>query len=39
MQAKPWITFKIRNLIKRRDKLLRKFIKATDDVLKEEFHV
>ena len=38
IQAKPWITTGIRKSIKQRDLLLRKFIKAKDDNLKEEFH-
>ena len=35
---KPWITSGIRNSIKRRDKLLRKYIKAKDETIKEELH-
>ena len=37
-QAKPWITNGIRSSIKRRDKLLRKFIKTKDEVLKHELY-
>ena len=36
IQVKPWITNGIRSSIKRRDKLLRKFIKTKDEVLKDE---
>ena len=35
---KPWITPGICNSIKRRDKLLRKYIKAKDDTIKEDLH-
>ena len=38
IQAKPWITNGIRSSIKRRDKLLRKFIKTKDEVLKHELY-
>ena len=38
IQAKPWITNGIRFSIKRRDKLLRKFIKRKDEVLKDELY-
>ena len=38
IQAKPWITNGIRSSIKRRDKLLRKFIKTKDEVLKDELY-
>ena len=36
--AKPWITNGIRSSIKIRDKLLRKFIKTKDEVLKDELY-
>ena len=38
MQLKPWITPSICNSIKRRDKLLRKYIKTKDIIIKEEIH-
>ena len=39
IQAKPWITAGIRNSIKRRDKLLRKFIKSKDEgKIKEDLY-
>ena len=38
IQVKPWITNVIRSSIKRRDKLLRKFIKPKDEVLKDELY-
>ena len=38
IQAKPWITYGIRSSIKRQDKLLRKFIKTKDEVLKHELY-
>ena len=38
IQAKPWITNGIRSSIKRGDKLLRKFIKTRDEVLKHELY-
>ena len=37
-QAKPWITNGIRSSIKGQDKLLRKFIKTKDEVLKHELY-
>ena len=37
IQAEPWITNGIRSLIKRRDILLRKFIKTKNEVLKDQF--
>ena len=39
LQLKPWITPGISNSIKRRDRLLRKYIKAKDVINKEEIHV
>ena len=39
LQVKPWITPGICNSIKRRDRLLRKYIKAKDVIIKEEIHV
>ena len=39
LQLKPWITPGIGNSIKRRDRLLRKYIKAKDVIKKEEIHV
>ena len=36
LQTKPWITNGILNSIKRRDKLLRKYIEAKDPTRKEE---
>ena len=38
LQLKPWLTQGILNSIKRRDKTLRKYIGASDPVLKEELH-
>ena len=38
IQAKPWTTNGIRSSIKRRDKLLRKFIKTKDEVLKDQLY-
>ena len=38
LQAKPWITQGILNSIKQRDKLLRKYINATEINHKEELH-
>ena len=38
LQMKPWITPGICNSIKRRDKLLRKYIEAKDDTIKEDLH-
>ena len=39
LQAKPWLTRGILQSIKRRDKLLRKYIRASDPARKEELHV
>ena len=38
LQAKPWITLGIQNSIKRRDKLLRQYIKTNETKRKEEIH-
>jgi len=38
-QYKPWITFGIRNSIKRRDALSKKFIKAKNKEVKQDYHV
>ena len=38
IQAKSWITNGIRSSIKRRDKLLRKFIKIKDEVVEHELY-
>ena len=38
LQLKPWLTQGILNSIKRRDKLLRKYIGASDPTRKEELH-
>ena len=38
IQTKPWITNGIRSSIKRHDKLLRKFVKTKDEVLKDELY-
>ena len=38
LQAKPWITPAIRVSIKRRDKLLKKYIKAKDVSRKEDLY-
>ena len=38
IQVKPWITNGISSSIKRRDKLLRKFIKTKNEVLKDELY-
>ena len=35
---KPWITLGIRNSIRRRDSLYKKFIKAKDPIVKNEYH-
>ena len=37
-QYKPWITNGIRKSIKRREKYYKKFIKAKDEVIKEDYH-
>ena len=37
-QAKPWLTTGILNSIKRRDKLLRKYINAKDPTRRESLH-
>ena len=37
-QLKPWITLGIRNSMRRRDKIYRKYLKAKNDQLKEEYH-
>ena len=39
LQAKPWITQGILNSIKRRDRLLKKYINSTDLDLKNQFHI
>ena len=36
---KPWITFGIRNSMKRRDTLYKKFIKAKNKEVKQDYHV
>ena len=38
-QSKPWITKEILNSIKSREKNYKKFIKAKDEQIKEEFHI
>ena len=38
LELKPWITAGIRNSIKRRDRLLNRFIKCKDPVKKTELH-
>ena len=38
LQAKPWLTKGILNSIKRRDKLLRKYIEANDPIRKQLLH-
>ena len=38
LEAKPWITRGILKSIKRRDKLLRKYIKSKDPVRKDQLH-
>ena len=37
-QLKPWITLGIRNSMRRRDKMYRKYLKAKNDQLKQEYH-
>ena len=37
-QYKPWITNGIRKSIKRRGKYYKKFIKAKNEVIKEDYH-
>ena len=38
LQYKPWITYGIRKSIERREKLFKKFIKAKDEIVKDEYH-
>ena len=38
LQAKPWLREGILNSIKRRDKLLRKYIGANDPIHKQQIH-
>ena len=38
-QYKPWITLRIRNSIKRRDTLHKKYIKAKNKEVKQDYHI
>ena len=38
LKQKPWITKSIRKAIQRREKMYKKFIKAKDVVIKEQYH-